>query len=206
MSLRPPHESVSRLSLKLPVPSSRCLLPISLGVLEASKLNLLPTELLLLSPTRPSSVLQRTQSYGQPAVPVHHQALLILSQRYLDSTFHLLHPDHLCYRSSSSCLFCITTMPPSALSPSTLSRSKSSEMQVWSRHSFPQELADSLGQNVNGTRCLSFSLASSLTALSHPHISLPQHRTAPAPPGLLDPAVSSWWDAPTLLPLDSSPP
>ena len=45
------------------------LLPISLDVLEASKLNMLPVELLLLSPTRPSSVIPPMQYYSQPTTP-----------------------------------------------------------------------------------------------------------------------------------------
>ena len=69
LSLQPPPASVSRFSLELPIPSSSCLLPISLGVLEASKLNMLPVEPLLLSPTRPSSVIPPTQYYSQPTTP-----------------------------------------------------------------------------------------------------------------------------------------
>jgi len=45
------------------------LLPISLDVLEVSKLNMLPVELLLPSPTRPSSVIPPMQYYSQPTTP-----------------------------------------------------------------------------------------------------------------------------------------
>lgn len=93
--------------------------------------------------------------------------------------------DHHCCRSRACYLLSASRQyTPFHQSPSTLSLSKFPEMHVWSRHSFPQELANSLGQNVNRTRHLSLQHYCSLLCLI---LTFPSCSTE-----LLQPPLAPW--------------